>query len=106
MNPVHSSLPPFFAALAHFHAMMKPPKERLLQRGANVRVQVNLCRRGCATQAAGRQAFYLAHRQTAASGPLRIALAKLRVGDGEERPSETGGQLSFLNPLLNLRFKF
>ena len=26
MNPVHSSLAPFFAVLAHFHAMMKPPK--------------------------------------------------------------------------------
>src|SRR6266487_3531321 len=26
MNPVHSSLLPFFAVLAHFHAMMKPPK--------------------------------------------------------------------------------
>src|SRR6266702_8723263 len=26
MNPVHSSLAPFFAVLSHFHAMIKPPK--------------------------------------------------------------------------------
>src|ERR1700730_5875836 len=25
MNPVHSSLAPFFEALGHFHAILKPP---------------------------------------------------------------------------------
>src|SRR6266487_2385054 len=75
MNPVHSSLLPFFAVLAHFHAMMKPPKRET----PPLYPRAPVSQRNCASA--------LSNEEPERTGSVRRATRELISSDDRRGPS-------------------
>src|SRR6266567_3480751 len=75
MNPVHSSLAPFFAVLAHFHAMMKPPKRET----PPLYPRAPVSQRNCVSE--------LSNQEPERPGSMRRATRELISSDDRRGPS-------------------
>src|SRR6266700_7164929 len=75
MNPVHSSLAPFFAVLAHFHTMMKPPKRET----PPLYPRAPVSQRNCVSA--------LSNEEPERTGSMRRATCELISSDDRRGPS-------------------